>query len=117
MRAMLTVVLDPEEANLPGWPTDKAVKRALRPIVDAADGREVSRQVARDALAAAGLPELVSHAEVRAILGTRNPRLPAGTPDPLYEDVGGRALWLRSDIETFAVEFQNRPHVRSRRPA
>jgi hypothetical protein len=100
---------------MPGWPTDKAVKDALKPIVDAAEGREVSRAVARDALEAAGLPELVSHAEARAILGTRNPRLPAGMPAPLYENVGDRKLWLRDDVEAFATEFQARPHVRSRR--
>jgi len=102
-----------------GWPTDKAVKKAKRAMFEAAlenTGSEVPlMEAARIAVTAAGLPRLVSHAEVRAILGTKNPRLPAGTPAPLYEDVGGRALWLRDDIEAFAVEFQSRPNVIARR--
>jgi hypothetical protein len=93
---------------MPGWPTDKAVKAAWKAF-NRADGTMEA------ALEAAGLPELVSHAEARAILGTRNPRLPAGMPPPLYENVGDRKLWLRDDVEAFATEFQARPHVRSRR--
>lgn len=99
-----------------GWPTGKAVKAAWKAF-DRIDGTMES------ALEAAGLPELVSHAEARAILGTRNPRLPAGMPAPLYGEggvhpkVGDRSLWLRQDIEAFAKEFQARPHVRSRRPS
>jgi hypothetical protein len=114
-----------------GWPTDEAVKKARRALHEEAMGVGVGflpdadarnteavialDDVARIAVTAAGLPALVSHAEVRAILGTRNPRLPAGTPAPLYENVGGRSLWLRDDIETFAIEFRQRPNVIARR--
>lgn len=101
-----------------GWPTNKAAQAAAKQIAHRAlhdVGWKDCLDSATSALDAAGLPELVSHAEVRAILGTRNPRLPAGTPAPLYPDVGGRALWLRDDIVEFAKEFQARPHVRSRR--
>ena len=110
-----------------GWPTQKAVRRAKRALGDEALTRGVGlggsstggefslTEIARIAVTAAGLPELVSHAEVRSILGTKNPRLPAGTPDPLYEDVGGRQLWLRDDIVAFAEEFKQRPNVRLRR--
>jgi hypothetical protein len=98
---------------MPGWPTDKAVKDAAQAIGALEYGNADECAIA--ALYAAGLPELVSHAEARAILGTRNPRLPAGMPAPLYENVGDRKLWLRDDVEAFATEFQARPHVRSRR--
>lgn len=101
-----------------GWPTQDAVRKgasAVRTLRANLGDEPGATEAARVAVTAAGLPDLVSHAEVRAILGTRNPRLPAGTPAPLYDDVGGRALWLKDDIESFAVEFQARPHVRSRR--
>ena len=98
---------------MPGWPTKKAVKRGAS-VIPMPPGAERTN-VAVAVLERAGLPELVSHAEVRSILGTKNPRLPAGTPDPLYEDVGGRALWLRDDIVAFAEEFKKRPNVVSRR--
>lgn len=117
---MLTHVPDQEEANVAGWPTDKAVKAAKRRLLAIQDWSDPAT-VAATTLDAAGLPELVSHAEARAILGTRNPRLPAGMPPPLYGEggvhpqVGDRSLWLRDDIEAFAKEFQARPHVRSRR--
>ena len=90
-----------------GWPTEKAIRKGMR--------TGMARIAVRECLERAGLPELVSHAEVRQILGTKNPRLPAGTPDPLYEDVGGRQLWLRDDIVAFAEEFKQRPNVVSRR--
>jgi hypothetical protein len=96
-----------------GWPTDKAVRDAAKVLSVVTTHDPVL--LAESAVAAAGLPELVSHAEARAILGTRNPRLPAGMPAPLYENVGDRKLWLRDDVEAFATEFQARPHVRSRR--
>lgn len=112
MRDRVSDVPDPREADV-GWPTDKAVKDATKAI--GALSYSDAKDCAIAALYAAGLPDLVSHAEVRAILGTRNPRLPAGTPAPLYENVGDRKLWLRDDIVTFAKEFQARPHVRSRR--
>jgi len=98
-----------------GWPTKQAVKRSAKKLREVAAATHTYEDEAEIILIAAGLPQLVSHAEVRAILGTRNPRLPAGTPAPLYEDVGGRALWLREDIEAFAVEFQARPNVIARR--
>lgn len=103
---------------MPGWPTQDAVRKgaiAVRVLRANLGDEPGATETARVAVTGAGLPDLVSHAEVRAILGTRNPRLPAGTPAPLYDDVGGRALWLKDDIESFAVEFQARPHVRSRR--
>lgn len=101
-----------------GWPTDKAVEAAARQVAHREDYGSWRDCVdtATSALDAAGLPDLIGHNEVRAILGTRSPNLGrvVGLPDPVTE-VAGRKAWLREDIEEFAVEFKARPHVAARR--
>lgn len=89
-----------------GWPTDAAIEHAAR-VLNEDD--EQGRELAREVLKAAGLPELVGSSQAAEIYGVATGNLGkiTGLPEPAYSpDEGGPSggrLYIADEIREHAA--------------